>query len=192
MIKKIGEDMTKNDTENNTKLVIILIVSIVILIAVVAIGTYAFFTTRITDNRDNPTDPDTNLTTANIEFNMEDGTITGNNLVPGDSVVKKFTVHNKGTGTITYNLVWTTAVNNFINKNDLIITLNDGTTDVITESDNVIFPNTSTNPQVLKNGLTIDSGETKELTLTITYKNTEEDQTADIGKSFSAEINLGD
>ena len=183
--------MTKNESQNNVKLIITLVVSVALLIAVVAFGTYAFFVGGITDNRDQ-NDPNTNLTTANIEFNMKDGSITGNNLVPGDSVVKKFTVENKGTGTITYNILWTSAVNNFVNKSDLIVTLNDGTTDVITESDNVIFPNTSTSSQTLKSGLKIASGETKEFTLTVTYKNTEEDQTGDMGKNISATLGLGD
>lgn len=183
--------MTKNEPENNVKLIITLVVSIAILIAVVAFGTYAFFVGRLEDNR-NVTDPNTNLTTANIEFTMEDGDIVGNNLVPGDSVIKKFTVHNKGTGTISYNILWTSAVNNFVNKSDLVVTLSDGTNDVITESDGIVFPNTLASSQVLKSGLKIAAGETKEFTLTVTYKNTELDQTADMGKNISATLGLGD
>jgi hypothetical protein len=182
--------MTKNESQNNTKLIITLIVSVLILIAVVAFGTYAFFTGRFTDR--NPSDSNSSMVAGNIEFTMEDGSIIGNNLVPGDSVEKKFTVHNKGTGTVSYNILWTSAVNNFINQNDLIVTLKEGTTDVITESDQVIFPSTITTSQILKKGLKISAGETKEFTLTITYKNTNSDQTADMGKGISAVLGLGD
>lgn len=182
--------MTKNESEKNTKLIITLIISVLILIAVVAFGTYAFFTGTFTDR--NPSDSNSSIVTGNIEFNMEDGAIVGNNLVPGDSIEKKFTVHNKGTGTISYNILWTSAVNNFINKNDLVVTLKEGTTDVIVESDNIIFPSTITTSQLLKKGLKIAAGETKEFTLTITYKNTNADQTADMGKSISAVLGLGD
>ena len=182
--------MTKKESQNNTKLMIVLIVSVLILIAVVAFGTYAFFTGTLTDR--NPVDSQSNLKSANIEFSMEDGAITGNNLVPGDAVEKKFTVKNKGTGAISYNILWTSAVNEFVNKNDLIVTLNDGTNDIITESDNVIFPSTTTTSQILKRGLTISAGATKEFTLTITYKNTDADQTADMGKNISAVLGLGD
>ncbi len=182
--------MTKNESQNNVKLIIILVVSVIILIAIIAFSTYAFFTGSLT-NRD-PDESNSSLTTANIEFTMGDGTIKGNNLVPGDSIVKKFTVHNKGTGTITYNILWNSAVNNFVNKNDLVITLNDGLNEIISESDNVIFPSTITSSQILKEGLKISAGETKEFTLTITYKNTDQDQSADMGKNISATLGLGD
>ena len=79
--------MTKKESQNNTKLMIVLIVSVLILIAVVAFGTYAFFTGTLTDR--NPVDSQSNLKSANIEFSMEDGAITGHNLVPGDAVEKK-------------------------------------------------------------------------------------------------------
>ncbi len=177
--------------ENNRLLVITLIISIVILIGIVISGTYAFFTSTI---KMPETDFDTQITGAKIEFSLtdKDGVITGENLIPGDKVTKTFQVTNSGSGTITYRLVWDSVINNFVNQDDLIVTLSDGLNEEISEEDNVTLPATTTDDTDLITGLKINSGETKNFTLTITYKETDADQLDDRGKNFSAVLKISD
>lgn len=174
---------------NNKALVLILVCSIIVLIAVVAVGTYSFYSATIMNN-DNNKKP-TNVSTAKLEINLADDTITGDNLIPGDIVTKTFEVKNNGTVTTEFSLIWKSVNNTFVNQKDLIITLEENGTEVIKESDNITLPKTTSTSTVLKNGLSVKAGATNNYTLTITYKNTDQDQSADMGKSISATIELG-
>jgi len=173
--------------ENNKALILTLMVSIIVLIGIVIAGTYAFYTATVSANTVDPT----KLSTGTLESSIQDGTLTGGNLIPGDTVVKKFSVTNSGSIDLTFKLNWKSVTNTFVNQDDLIVTLMEETTEIISEADNQIFPSTTTTSTILKDNLKIASGETKNYTLTITYKNTNEDQTADMGKTISAVIELG-
>lgn len=178
----------KNENKNNTKLIIGLIISIIILIVIVAVGTYAYYTTALnTKNDDQNTIQNS---TAKIEFQLTDGTLTGDNLIPGDVITKTFSVTNNGTIDGTFKIVWKSVTNEFINKQDLIVTLSDDTGEIISSSDNQVLPDSTTTSTVLKDNLKIGKGATKNYTLKITYRNTNADQTEDMGKSLSATIEL--
>lgn len=176
--------------QSNTGLIVTLIVSIIILIAIVTVGTYSFYTTMI--NQSNTEEHKTNVTSAELDFEIVDGTKTveSGGIIPGDTVTKNFSIKNNGNVTGTYKLVWKSVVNNFVNQNDLIVTLSEDGTEIISASDNKTFPASTTNPIVLKDGLSIPKNTTKNYTLTITYKNTENDQFEDMGKTFSAVIDM--
>ena len=87
-------------------------------------------------------------------------------------------------------MVWKSVVNNFINKQDLIVTLEEDGNNLILENQNQVLPDTTTSQSIIKDNLTIAPGATKSYTLTIIYQNTEQDQTADMGKSISAVIDM--
>ncbi len=174
--------------EKNTKLIIGLVISIIILIIVIAVGTYSFYSANI-----NTTNNDQNKlqnSTATLEFVLTDGTLTGDNLIPGDTITKTFQVKNNGTIDGTFKIVWSEVTNNFVNKQDLIVTLSDEEGEIISESDNQVLPDSTTTATLIKDKLNISAGATKNYTLKITYRNTEEDQSSDMGKSLSAKIKL--
>ena len=182
--------MKEMEKENNIKLIITLVISIIILITVVVVGTYSYFVQNVNDTRNENKNPST-LNTAEIDFAFETGTLTGGNLIPGDVITKSFTVKNNGTGTIPYNLMWTAVTNNFVNQNDLVVTLEENGIEIISESDNITLPTNITTSTVLKDNLNVAAGSTNEYVLKITYKNTDENQIEDMGKNISATIDLG-
>lgn len=179
--------MKQKETESNAKLIVVLVVSILILVALVVAGTYSFYTVTVLSN--NTANNKLTVNTSKIVFEIVDGTLTGDNLIPGDTITKTFQVKNTGTTDINFKLMWKNVVNNFVNKKDLIVTLTEDGTSIISSADNVTLPSTVASA-VLKDNLTIASGATKSYVLTITYENTDEDQTADMGKNISAEIEL--
>ncbi|MCI8394337.1 MAG: hypothetical protein HFH86_02510 [Bacilli bacterium] len=174
--------------ERKWLLMITFSLSILILIGIVIGGTYSFYSTAF----EKGPDLNHNITASSLEATLLDGEMTGENLIPGDVITKKFQIKNTGTGEVFFKLFWKSVTNNFINKNDLIITLEEGTNFLIHESDNQILPDTTTSATVLKDNMSIPGGTTKEYTLKIIYKNTEEQQIDDIGKSLSAVITIGD
>ncbi len=182
--------MKEQEKDNNAKLIFTLVLSIIILIAVVVAGTYSFYTATI--NKNNEENNKTIIEAANISFGITDGNLIGENLIPGDTVVKEFQVSNTGNQDTTFSLMWKSVTNTFVNKNDLIITLEEEGTPIIEESDNVIFPETTTTAKIFKSGLHLNIGETKNYKLTITYKNSENLQNEDMGKKISAIIDFGE
>ena len=178
----------KETTKENKSFIIALVVAIIILIAIVAIGTYSFYTANVNGNGN--LNGNSTINTVNLEASLNDGVLTGSNLIPGESVTKTFTVKNTGTGDITFKLVWKSVTNTFINQNDLKITLQENSTMKISESDNKKFPSTTTTETLIKDNLVIKAGETKNYTLTIKYKETSNDQNADMGRTFSGIIGI--
>lgn len=181
--------MKQKEIENNRNLIIILVISIIILISIVAVGTYSFYTTSL--NTPNGNKEETKMSTTTIEFGLEDGTVTGDNLIPGDVITKTFQVKNTGSKDVTFKLMWKSVVNNFVNKQDLLVTLEEDGTEIISPSDNQIVPNTTNASTVIKDNLKINSGETKSYILVITYQDTTENQIDDMGKSISGVLELG-
>ena len=107
-------------------------------------------------------------------------------MIPGDSVTITFTVENPNTIQVCFNLLWSNTENTFVNQKDLVYTLEDEDgTMLVSETQ---YPSTNTGTTMLLEGTSIGASETKTYTLTITYKETDEDQTADIGKTFNSSI----
>lgn len=176
----------EKNKDNTKKLIVIFAFSVLILIGLVVAGTYAFFSNTVVDRR---VDFQTSIKTGKVtEFGLEDGAINGGNLIPGDTLTKSFGLTNRSSGTLNYKLVLKEITNTFVNKQDLIITLTRNGSTLISESDNYVLPNTTTGSVTLKDNLSVNPGETQNFTLTITYRNTNEDQTGDMGKEISATI----
>ena len=175
---------------NKVALIITFSMSIIILITIVVVGTYSLYTSGISQT--NKGNENSTVKSAKIEYSLTDGTLSGENLLPGDTVTKTFQVNNTGTVDGIFQILWKSVVNNFVNQDDLIVTLKEDETEIITAEDNITLPTTSTDSTILIDELTIEAGKTKNYTLTITYKDTEENQIDDMGKDFSAVIELKD
>ena len=161
------------------KTYIVVAASIMLLFCLAYQSAYAYFSTtsQIEDNFN------TNINSGAVsDLIITDGNhVTSNNIIPGESVTNTFTVQNPNNLKVCFNLLWSDVVNEFINKEDLVVTLTDQSGRVLI--DNQPFP--TTNDEVLAENLSIEGSTTNSYTLTITYKNSDQNQIADMGKTFS-------
>ena len=172
---------------NKKSLFVVLISALTIMVSLTYQGTYSYFTSSVegTGNIEN------NTSTTNTE-ELSDLIITnGENIsnttmIPGDSVTITFSVQNPNDIKVCFDLLWSNTENTFVNQKDLVYTLEDEDgTMLVSETQ---YPSTNTGTTMLLEGTSIGASETKTYTLTITYKETDEDQTADIGKTFNSSI----
>ena len=172
---------------NKKSLFVVLISALTIMVSLTYQGTYSYFTSSVegTGNIEN------NTSTTNTE-ELSDLIITnGENIsnttmIPGDSVTITFSVQNPNDIKVCFDLLWNNTTNEFVNQQDLVYSLKDEDTNVlVTEK---TYPKTNVGTTLLIDGTSIEANETKTYTLTITYKETDKDQTADIGKTFNSSI----
>ncbi len=183
----------------NRNMYFTLICSLIILIAIAFSGTYSFFVATVKDSGE---DRSTSLQAGNVA-NL---TITGDNevpaitdMIPDDRYTRTFKITNNSENNAkNITLVWKNVVNEFVNKDDLIIILKNITTneELIKESSNTPFP--SSNDEVLISGINIGGSNSNDFELTIYYVNDpdnnqmidEEGNPIDMGKSFGGEIQI--
>ena len=169
------------------RMFVVIISALVIMISLTYQGTYSYFTSRVegTGNTENNQSQGQTDTLQNLIIS-EEANVTSSNMIPGDSVTYTFTVENPNNIDVCYNLLWNNITNTFVNQKDLRVNLakSDGT--VLVGNDQ--FPATTSGTTELLLGTKIEASTTDTFTLNVTYQNTEEDQTADIGKSFSGTI----
>ena len=166
-------------------LYIVVASALMILICIIYQGTYSYFSDSLNSSGNNAGIDES--TTEVRDLIITDKTdITNSNLIPGESVSNTFTVENPNTQDLCFQLLWTNITNTFTNKSDLIITLqkSDGTI-IISESANQAFPSAD---GTLATGLKISGNTTDTYTLTITYKNTDQNQIDDMDATFSGTI----
>ena len=160
--------------------------AIMILICIIYQGTYSYFLASAENDGNNTT---TGGTTEELtDLIITDGVdVTSSNIIPGESVTSTFTVTNENDIEVCFGLVWTNVTNTFTNTSDLIVTLqkSDGTV-LISDTANQIFP--TANDEELISGLKISGETTDTYTITITYKNTDQNQIADMNATFSGTI----
>ncbi len=161
--------------------IFISIIGILIFVVAISSVSFAFYTANIENKGDNKLEAST--AKLNTKF-IDTETISIENMIPGDQFDKNFSIENTG-GTVQFKIVVEDLTNTFTKFEDIRF--------VLKENDNIvkegIFPQSALNND-LSNALSIQSGETKSYTLTIIYKNTEEDQAEDMGKTLSGKIYL--
>ena len=169
------------------KVFVVLVSAFVIMICLTYQGTYSYFTATVegTGNRENNTSTGQTDTLENLILS-EGSNVVSSAMIPGDSVTYRFTVQNPNNIDVCFNLLWSNTTNTFINQKDLVVKLekSDGTVLV----NNKQFPATNSGTTELLLGTSIKASTTETYTLTVTYLNTDEDQTADMDKSFSGTI----
>ena len=154
---------------NKKKTLIISISSIAMFIILVVASSFAFFTTSI--KKENPENSTVDVSTAKITATFTDGAeINVTNAIPGDTFDKTFTLKNTGN-----------IKNTFTNKNDVEVIVKENGTPIKT----TIFPSTT---GAISDEITIGPDVTKSYTVTITYKNTETDQSSDMNSKVKGKI----
>ena len=146
--------------------------------------TFAYFSTQIVGNRKNVT-----INTADLRIIFTNGdSITGNNIGPGWSITKTFSVENKTKSDYKYNIVIKDLLNNFVTEGYLQykITSSNG----FNMSDFEDVPKrSSANDTTLAYNINISSRSLQEYTIVVQYKNDEaKDQSVDMAKTLSGKL----
>ena len=164
------------------KKVIIPVIASIITVLVLSGVSYAYYSAKIKEN--NKTETVIKSNELNLIFTGTNE-ITANNMIPGDSFTKTFTVENTSNRAVDYNIYMENITNEF--NEDLVYTLEDETGSVISETQ---LPVTNKDKSYLKTKVSIEANTTKTYTLKITFKNTDEPQNDYQGKTFKATLGV--
>ena len=187
---------------------IIISVTGIILVLLILVGlTYAYFLTKI---KGNDNEKSISITTADLKLeysDINDILVNEENVEPGNSWTKTFAVTNNGNKTVTnYGVALENIENRLERKEDLVYTLTciqytkatykvenkvaSGTTSGTCNgvSSETTYPSVGT--ILVENS--IDTDKVQAYTLTVTYKETNTDQSVDMNKRFSGKVNIVD
>ena len=175
---------------NRKQKIIVSVVGITIVLLALLGLTYAYFLTRIQGNTNNKS---ISVTTADLKLVYDDGSdgvVGGENLLPSDTVyTKTFTVKNEGNANVEYGVYLIDVINTFERLDDVKYTLNcttDGTITCNEVTTETTFPNGIS--QLITNE--IEPGKTHTYTFKFTYKDTNTDQSVDMGKVLQAKLQI--
>lgn len=159
--------------------IMISIIGVALFVASVAGTSYAFFAANVGTKGEN----NTNVTSGDIKAVFSDGEqLNVENIVPGDTVSKTFSLENTGTVDIKYKIVINNVENTFSRKTDLTYVLK-ANGEIIKTG---IFPSTN---EAISDSIIINKGVIHTYTLEVTYLNsTTENQVEDMGKTISGKI----
>src|SRR5574344_2869475 len=101
------------------KEIITLIVVIALTLIITGVGSYAYFTAQVTGTSQANT-----ITSGTMDITYADGpSITLDNAIPGDTVIKTFTVTNTGNVDSNYDVYLSEVNNGFADQTDLAYSL---------------------------------------------------------------------
>ena len=164
------------------KKVIIPVIASLVTVLVLGGVSYAYYSAKIKEN--NKTETVIKSNELNLIFTGTNE-ITANNMIPGDSFTKTFTVENTSNRAVDYNIYMENITNEF--NEELVYTLEDETGSVIGETP---LPVTNKDKSYLKTTISIEAKTTKTYTLKITFKNTDEPQNDYQGKTFKGTLGV--
>lgn len=166
----------------NKRIIILCITAIVLIVTGLLYFSYGYYMTNITGTENSK--KLTSLTKI-FKFEFSDGTeklVSNNtNFIPGSVLEKTFTIKNKSTDGVYFNIDLDEVTNTFSRTSDIIYE--------VYYNDEIVSTNTfpTTNASIATN-LYIEKDETRTYTLKVKYLNSNENQISDIGKSISASI----
>lgn len=178
-----------HDIDIVKKRIITSMIAILLLVFALFGITYAYFTAKV---KGNTNDKSVDVSAGKLELTYGDGNgfIKVDKIQPGEVIKSKtFTVKNTGTGDIeSYEVILENIINELKYYNDLTYELEcksdigtcAGSNDVFPIYDNSIITNS------------IKVGETHTYTLTLTYHETNLDQSDDMDKTIEARVNIRD
>ena len=164
---------------------LLIIVVTFLILSLSAVASFAYFSASVNGNSNAY---DTVITTGQMALMLNDGEQVGlNNSIPGDSIVKEFSVKNTGTVQTTYDVYFSELLNNFEDNNDLVYTL---TSEGGCSDDNEkIVPSDESK---MVSSCFIDPNQTHNYTLTITFKDDGTNQDDNKGKKFKTKISVNE
>ena len=166
--------------ENNKITIFISIVAVALFIVGVVAVSYAYYTANVT--KENSGNNTTNVGTAKLSATFTDGAeLDFQNMIPGDSFTKTFTLKNTGEETLKYKIVVQEVENTFKSQSDIEVVVKENGSTINTTT----FPSTT---GAISNELSISPDVSKSYTIIITYKNTTADQTPDMNSVISGKI----
>ena len=163
------------------KLLIPVIASIITVLILSGVS-YAFYSARIKENNKTETVIKTNELTIKYTGTQE---INVDNIVPGDSMTKTFTVENTSNVPVTYNIYLENITNEF--NEDLVYTLKEENNEIIKEE---VLPISSDKKSYLITDVEIKSQEVKQYEMTVEFKYSDKDQNKLQGKKFNATLGI--
>ena len=192
---------------NRRQKIIVSVTGIFIVLLILVGLTYAYFLTKIKGN-DNDKSVSINTADLKLEYSdINDILVSEENVEPGNSWTKTFAVTNNGNKTVTnYGVSLENIENGLERKEDLVYTLTctqytkatykvenkvaSGTTSGTCNgvSSETTYPSVGT--ILVENS--IDTDKVQAYTLTVTYKETNTDQSVDMNKRFSGKVNIVD
>ena len=154
----------------------------VLVLSLVTVASYSYFRGTV----DGDTPQDMVITTGNMNVTYVDGNTVGtkDNMIPGESVSKFFSVKNTGDVMAAYNIYLTEVANEFVNTDELVYELisEDGT--------NIAQTECPTDVTMIASDVPIEVGATHNYELKITFLNTDYNQNENQGTAFNAKISL--
>ena len=178
--------------KNRVIKILIILFSITSVLGVIGFS-YAYFSTEVKGEGKNIV-----LETGDLKLRYtDDSSMSLNDALPGDSIVRTFKVENIGSKKVSYNILWNNLINT-INNYDLQIDMKcksynsntleeSGTCDSFYKA--VPYSETSTSKSIKKD-IEIDTNVTQEYTVTITFKNRSYNQNDNLNKKFTGKIDL--
>lgn len=166
----------------NKRIIILCITAIVLIVTGLLYFSYGYYMTNITGTENSK--KLTSLTKI-FKFEFSDGTenlVSSNtNFIPGSVIEKTFTITNKSTEGVYFNIDLDDVTNTFSRTSDIIYEVHYNSEIISTN----IFP--TTNSSIATN-LYIEKDGTRTYTLKVKYLDSEENQISDMGKSISASV----
>lgn len=156
---------------------------IIMLVVLMIAATYAYFSLEIEG-----TGKDINVATfnKNIQITYVDtSNVSMVNAYTGESISKTFTVENTGDVVVYYDIKLNDLVNNFGNPDDLVFSLTGSNGGAIIKQ--AVMP--SSNP-IIASSIKIEPGIKHSYVMGITFLKTDDDQSNNMNKTFSANINV--
>ena len=164
------------------KKVIIPVIASIITVLVLGGVSYAYYSAKIKENNKTETVIKTNELTIKYTGTQE---INVDNIVPGDSMTKTFTVENTSNVSVTYNIYLENITNEF--NEDLVYTLKEENNEIIKEE---VLPTSSDKKSYLITDVEIKSQEVKQYEMTVEFKYSDKDQNKLQGKKFNATLGI--
>lgn len=159
------------------------IIGIILVIILMITATYAYFSLEIVGDGSN-----ISMTTfnKNVQITYVDtSNVSLTNAYTGESISKTFTVENTGDVVVYYDIKLNDLVNNFANPDDLVFTLSGSNGGAYIKKTTMPVSN-----PIIASSIKLEPGVKHSYVMSITFLKTDEDQSSNMNKTFSANINI--
>ena len=173
--------------KNNKYFYILSIIGTLLVIAIAVGSSYAFFTnTKIHSTA-------TVITSGDLKLELNDGNVIGTpkEMIPGNSIVKQFSVKNTGSKAVAYDIYLSEILNDFADKSDLVYSISSSDGGYNSSSDAEVPSEVGLQSKII-DSYVIGAGETQSYELTIKFLSKNKNQDNNKGKTFSAKIQIND